>query len=148
MIVRRLAAASLALFALTTTACYHAVVETGRPASATVIDEPWAMSFLFGLVPPKAVNTASQCPNGVAKVETQHSFLNGLVASLTFGLLTPIQITVTCAGSGAGSDDAASNAAASVSVSSTASDDDKVAAFEAAARLSADRGEATYVRFE
>ena len=144
MIVRRLAAASLALFALSTTACYHAVVETGRPASSNVVNEPWAMSFLYGLVPPKAVNAASQCSNGVAKVETQHSFLNGLVASLTFGLVTPMQITVTCAGSSA----AASDDASTVSVSAAASDEEKVEAIEAAARLSADRDGATYVRFE
>ena len=144
MIVRRLAAASLALFALSTTACYHAVVETGRPASSNVINEPWAMSLLYRLVPPKAVNAASQCSNGVAKVETQHSFLNGLVASLTFGLVTPMQITVTCAGSSA----AASDDASTVSVSAAASDEEKVEAIEAAARLSADRDGATYVRFE
>lgn len=143
MIVRRLAAASLALFALSTTACYHAVVETGRPASSNVINEPWAMSFLYGLVPPKAVNAASECSNGVAKVETQHSFLNGLVASLTFGLVTPMQITVTCAGSSAASDDAAT-----LSVSAAASDDEKIEAIEAAARLSADKDAAAYVRFE
>ncbi|NNK65052.1 MAG: hypothetical protein HKO98_17750, partial [Gemmatimonadetes bacterium] len=29
-------------------------------------------------------------------VETQHSFLNGLVAGLTFGIFTPMTITVTC----------------------------------------------------
>ena len=33
----------------------------------------------------------------MATVETQHSFLNYVVTYLTFGIYTPIQITVTCA---------------------------------------------------
>ncbi|MGH7466761.1 MAG: Bor/Iss family lipoprotein [Longimicrobiales bacterium] len=48
------------------------------------IKQPWAMSFIYGLVPPKTMETAQQCPDGVAKVDTQLSFLNGLVAALTF----------------------------------------------------------------
>jgi hypothetical protein len=39
----------------------------------------------------------ARCPKGVAKVETQMSFVNGLVSSFTFGILTPMTITVTCA---------------------------------------------------
>jgi len=80
--------------------CYHAVVETGRPAGTTVVSKPWAMSFIFGLVPPPVENVAQQCTNGVSKVETQHSFLNGLVAFVTFSLVTPMQIDVTCAAAG------------------------------------------------
>lgn len=81
--------------------CYHAQITTGAQPSGQVIDKPWAHSFIFGIVPPDEVSVANQCPNGVAKVETQHSFLNGLVAAITFNLYTPIQITVTCAaGSG------------------------------------------------
>jgi hypothetical protein len=86
--------------------CYHAVIETGRPAGTTVVTKPWAMSFIFGLVPPPVENVAQQCTNGVSKVETQHSFLNGLVAFVTFSLVTPMQIDVTCAAAG-GNDDMA-----------------------------------------
>lgn len=94
MRIRR-AAAIVAAFTLT--GCYHAVIQTGRPEATDVISQKWANGFLWGLVPPKVVETASQCTNGVAKVETQHSFLNGLAAALTFGIYTPIQIDVTCA---------------------------------------------------
>ena len=81
--------------------CFHAKVTTGERPSSTVIDKPWAHGFIFGLVPPDEVAVASQCPNGVAIVETQISFLNGLVSMITFNLYTPMQITVTCAaGSG------------------------------------------------
>jgi hypothetical protein len=50
------------------------------------------------------VDSADDCPSGVAQVETQHSFLNGLAAAITFGIYTPLQINVTCA-SGAASID-------------------------------------------
>jgi hypothetical protein len=102
MRIRR-AAAILAAFALT--GCYHAVIQTGRPESTDVISIKWANSFIFGLVPPPIVETASRCTNGVAKVETQHSFLNGLAAAVTFSLYTPMQIDVTCAARGTASAD-------------------------------------------
>lgn len=102
MRIRR-AAAVVAAFALT--GCYHAVIQTGRPESTDVISIKWANSFIFGLVPPPIVETASRCTNGVAKVETQHSFLNGLAAVVTFSLYTPMQIDVTCAARGTASAD-------------------------------------------
>ena len=95
----------LAVFVLA--GCYHAVIETGRPAGSTVVTKPWAMSFLWGLVPPPVENVSQQCTNGVSKVETQHSFLNGLVAVRTFSLVTPMQIDVTCAGAGGDDNDLA-----------------------------------------
>jgi hypothetical protein len=79
--------------------CYHATFETGLPASTQVVDKPWALSFIFGLVPPPELDVSSQCKNGVAKVETQSSLLNSLVGIVTIGIVTPMQITVTCAAS-------------------------------------------------
>ena len=88
------------LFLVALPACYHATIETGLAPSTTVIDKPWASSFIYGLVPPSTIETKSKCTNGVAKVETQHSFLNYIVGSLTFGIYTPIAIKVTCAQGG------------------------------------------------
>jgi hypothetical protein len=99
----RASAAIAAIVALS--ACYHAVIDTGRPAGKDSINIPWAHSFIFGLIPPAIVDAAQKCPNGVAKVETQHSFLNGLVAVITFSLYTPIQINVACASGGRASID-------------------------------------------
>lgn len=78
--------------------CYHTNIDTGLPPGTQTIEQPWASSFVYGLVPPPVVETASRCPNGVAKAETQISFLNGLVGVLTLGIYTPMTITVTCAG--------------------------------------------------
>ena len=85
------------LAALSTTGCYHAIIETGRSPSGQSIERAWAHSFLYGLVPPSVTETASQCPNGVARVETLHSFLNSLAGGLTWGIYTPMTIRVQCA---------------------------------------------------
>lgn len=45
------------------------------------------------------METAARCPSGVARIETQISFLNGLVSILTLSIYTPMDIVVTCAGS-------------------------------------------------
>jgi len=77
--------------------CYAAKIDTGRTPSSKMISKPWASCWIYGLVPPTTVQTATDCPDGVALVETQHSFLNYLVGGITLGIYTPIQITVTCA---------------------------------------------------
>lgn len=77
--------------------CYHAVIDTGREPNGTVIAKPWAHSFIGGLVPPSVVETAQKCPAGVARVETQQSFMNLLAQGLTGGLYSPMTITVSCA---------------------------------------------------
>ncbi|MGH7586040.1 MAG: Bor family protein [Gemmatimonadales bacterium] len=78
-------------------ACYHATIDTGKTPSPTTVEKQWASSWIFGLVPPSTVETAAQCPSGVARVETQLSFVNQLVSLLTLGIYTPMDIRVTCA---------------------------------------------------
>jgi hypothetical protein len=92
-LVRSLCATSLIALG----ACYHATVETGATPSTVVIDKSFASAWIYGLVPPSTVSTQSKCPSGVAKVETQHTFVNQLVGFLTLGIYTPMQIKVTCA---------------------------------------------------
>lgn len=77
--------------------CYHATIETGLTPSSEVIKESFASCWVYGLVPPKTIEAQMKCKNGVARVETQHSFLTQLVGVLTLGIYTPIEITVTCA---------------------------------------------------
>jgi hypothetical protein len=88
---------ALALVVVVLSGCFHAQINTGMAPSAQVIEKPWAMSFVYGLIPPPITETAAQCPRGVSKVETRISFLNGLVAGLTFSIVTPMEIKVTCA---------------------------------------------------
>src|SRR5262245_15852759 len=77
--------------------CYAAKIDTGQPPSTTVIKQSFASCWLYGLIPPKTVETAARCSNGVSSVETQLSFVNQLVGILTLGIYTPMQIVVTCA---------------------------------------------------
>ena len=79
------------------TACYHVTVDTGRPAETTLIYEPWAASYFWGLIPPKVVASAVRCGEGVSRVETRHSVLNALAAVGTLGIYTPMEIRVICA---------------------------------------------------
>ena len=91
----------MALVMVTLSGCYyHATIETGLPPSNETVEEPWAASWIGGLVPPATVETVAQCPDGVARVETQISFLNALVAALTLSIFTPMNIKVTCADGG------------------------------------------------
>lgn len=87
--------------------CYHATVDLastpqasavtqqGQAASGQTIDI-WAHSWVYGLVPPSTVDATARCPNGASKVETQMSFVNGLVGAITWGIYTPMTISVTC----------------------------------------------------
>src|SRR5205823_3478212 len=84
--VLRLSIASLLLAAA---ACYHATIDTGLTPSTVAINKSWASGWLWGLVPPSRIATASTCTHGVAQVETKHSFLNMLVGGLTGGIYSP-----------------------------------------------------------
>ena len=121
--------------------CYHATITTGLTPGTQVIDEPWAAGWVFGLVPPETVETASQCPAGVAKVETQHSFLNQVVGGLTFGIFSPMHITVTCAAT-------SSDSAPSISVPEGAGQEEVIQAFDKAADDAAESGQSVFVHFE
>src|SRR5262245_35105262 len=91
---------SVMLLAVSATACYHQVINTGRPAGTTVIDMPWVQGWLWGLVAPQPIETRAQCPSNVATVVTEMSFQNGLVSALTLGIYTPQHVTITCAAAG------------------------------------------------
>ncbi len=132
----RVRLAALATVVLLGSGCYHATIETGATPSAQVIDKPWASGWVFGLVPPSTVQTAQQCTNGVAKVETQLSFANQLVSFLTSGIYTPMAIKVTCA------QGRTSDATRTLKSSGNAAE-----AINEAARLSAELSAPVLVRF-
>ncbi|MGY3853847.1 Bor family protein [Aeromonas aquatilis] len=56
--------------------------------------------FISGLGQSKDIDAAAVC-NGadkVVRVEAQHTFVNGLLAAVTFGIYTPREARVYCAG--------------------------------------------------
>lgn len=133
------------MFALTS--CYHAQITTDKEPSNNVIEEEWAHSFVFGLVPPSEVEASSECSNGVARVETQISFLNGLVRALTSGLYTPMTITVTCA---TGSDVANSTLEENVNMTlkENSSNEEVANKIQEAANKSSKIDKPVYIKFE
>jgi hypothetical protein len=124
--------------------CFHATIETGLTPSTQVLERKWASSWIYGLVPPKTVEAAGRCPNGVAKVETQLSFLNQVVHILTLGIYTPMDIRVTCALSAGTS----APQGAMLTVPADADSDSMRAAFRAAGEQAAEGRAAVLVRFE
>jgi hypothetical protein len=131
----------LAVLAIALTGCYHATINTGRAPNGQEIRNAWAHSFIGGLVPPSIVETASRCPNGVASVETMHSFLNMLAAGITWGIYSPMTIIVQCSGAGASLDPASTITVANRS--SVANQE----AMNEAVELSKTQGERVYVQF-
>ncbi len=97
--MRRTALLGVTTLLLSSVGCFHAIIETGAAAGTEVIAQPWASGWIYGLVPPKPISAASHCKSGVARVDTQRSFLNSLVGGLTLGIYTPMDIKVTCAAS-------------------------------------------------
>lgn len=91
--------AALGAMFLTSAACYHTIVKTNLAPGTEVHHEGFVPAFIYGLVP-ATVDASSYCAGKKwAKVETQMSFLNGLVAGFTFQIFTPMDVTVTCAAS-------------------------------------------------
>jgi hypothetical protein len=138
--MRLLRLTALALAAAASTGCYHAVVETGRPAGGTIVSRPWTPTFLWGLVAAPEINVASECPRGIARVDTQMSFVNGLATLVTLGIYTPRTVTVTCA---------SGSASAGSRVIEVAGTDvqARLAAMNAATQLAARSGDPVFVQF-
>jgi len=124
-------------------ACYHATVQTGLPAGTAVVQQSWAAGWLWGLVPPKPVTTHAQCPSGVSKVETVHSFLNMVVQGLTGGIFVPMTIKATCASAG----HAAAPGTPEIKVGDGATPEEIINAFRRAADMAVETHGPVYVKF-
>ena len=136
----RTRAITLTCLVALTAGCYRATVETGLRPSEVTVKREWAHSFLGGLVPPATMETMSQCPNGVARVQTQHSFLNLVANAITFGIYSPMTIEVQCA--------AARDDESALVVPAGASLADAARVFDAAAVMSKEEQKPVLVRFE
>lgn len=132
---------SAAMLGVVLTACYHQTVNTApAPAGARVIDRPWQMSFVAGLVAPPEIDARAECGGPVARVQTQHSFLNSLVGLVTFGIVTPMRVIITCAGATSGIDQNQVIEAGDTAES-------RAAALHEAVRLSRQTGSAVFVHY-
>ena len=133
---------SLVVGACLLSGCFHQIVQTGRTPGTTVVERPWTATWLWGLVPADEISVVAQCPNGVATIETQQSFLNGLVGGLTLGIYTPQEVKVTCA-SGSG----ALPGARHIDVAQEAPISERVAAIREAIAIAVETNETVQVRY-
>ena len=134
----------LAFLAVSASACFHQVVNTGRTAGSTQIDLPWVQGWLWGLVSPQPIETRAQCPSGVATVVTEMSFMNGLASALTLGIYTPQHVTITCATGGTAS---LPKGATELTIPTTATAQERAAIMQRAVELSSEQGAPVVLRF-
>ncbi len=78
------------------TSCYTYTVVVGKGAQGNEKVQKWNHYLLDGLVPIE-VSDAKVMSAGAENytVKTEHSFVNGLLAGITFGIYTPTTTTVT-----------------------------------------------------
>lgn len=134
-----------AAFCVIAIGCYHATIETGLQPDGQKITQKWASGWILGLIPPKTVEAAAKCPNGVSRVETRLSFVNQLVGFLTAGIYTPMEILVECA-SGSSTGQLNDNIQ-EIIVAESASHEEIQEAFSDAAMLANKTKAPVYVRF-
>ena len=86
------------VLALLMTSCYNTRVLVGNvepKAPVVEVNKEWNHHLIYGLVPLSNayMNPKDYLPEGQVNyvVKTNQSFLNGLVAGLTFGIYTPTQ---------------------------------------------------------
>ena len=133
---------SLLVGACLLSGCFHQIVQTGRTPGTTVVERPWTATWLGGAVPAEEISTVAQCPSGVATIETQQSFLNGLVGLLTLGIYTPQDVKVTCA-----SGSAAAPVGRQFELSPGSSVEQRVLAIEQAVAVAVTNREIVQVRY-
>ncbi len=78
------------------TSCYVQTHVVGKGAQGTQKVQKWNHYVIGGLVP-VGVSKPEEMANGASDytVVTKHSFVNGLISSLTFGIYSPTTTIVT-----------------------------------------------------
>ena len=61
------------------------------------MEHEYVSTWFWGIVAAKPIDVRESCRSGVAQVETEQSFLNGLVGVVTIGIYSPQRLRVTCA---------------------------------------------------
>jgi len=107
-----------------------------------VIHKPWVATWVFGLVPATPIDVSKECPNGIATVETQMSFPNGLVHLLVGVIYSPRDVKIVCAAGRASID-----GLRQINVAANATSVEREAAFVKAAELSAQLNQPVAIRF-
>lgn len=78
------------------TSCYSYTSVVGSGAQGNTQTTKWNHYVIYGLAP-VGVSDSNEMAGGAENytVYTRHSFVNGLIAAITFGIYTPTTTTVT-----------------------------------------------------
>jgi hypothetical protein len=87
---------AILFLAMSLSSCYTYTFNVGKGAQTNVEVTKWNHYVIYGLAP-VSVSNFSEMAGGAKDytVTIQHSFLNGLIRSLTYGIYTPTTTTVT-----------------------------------------------------
>lgn len=103
MLKKAFVSVSLAVLCVGATGCYKTTIKNGGAAAAPATvenSEKWSHGLILGVVELNPTDLKAACPNGWAEVDTQTSFLNGLVAGLLNNIYTPQTATIRCKAGG------------------------------------------------
>jgi len=82
------------------TGCFHVSYVSNKPQAATPAYDGWHSDVVWGLAEVSdPVDVPKLCPGGFARIESQLTFVQGLVQYITFGIYNPQNVTVTCGSS-------------------------------------------------
>jgi hypothetical protein len=82
---------------LATTGCYKASYKTGLPSGGAHHSKK-VTHFLWGAAGGGEADAAALCPDGVAAVHEEKSFVDQLLSTVTGFLYSPTSVEVECAG--------------------------------------------------
>jgi hypothetical protein len=97
-------AVGLLLLLVALPGCHRVIIDSGLEPAPEIYPEEWNLAFAAAIYPAR-VDASQWCGGRYARVETQQSFLNGVVAAITSSIITPMDVRVTCAAGGPESDD-------------------------------------------
>ncbi len=87
---------TLFIFSLILSSCYTNTTIVGKGAQGNTKITKWNHYLISGLAP-ISVSDSKQMSDGATDytIFTRHTFINGLVATLTYGIYSPTTTTVT-----------------------------------------------------
>jgi hypothetical protein len=94
---RIISSAALVLALAGATGCYKVQYQTGRPGGGPT-HEKKVSHFLWGAAGGGEVDLERLCPQGVATVAEQKTFVDQLLSGFTGFLYSPTSVRVECAG--------------------------------------------------
>lgn len=94
--MKKLLFSAAAVAVMSFSSCYVNTFNVGKGAQSNVSVSKWNHYLIYGLAP-AGVSNPSELAGGATDytVTIKHSFVNGLLASLTFGIYTPTTTVVT-----------------------------------------------------